>query len=572
MDVSSVCIRASKVFFIRTLKAFLRLALTCARGSATLHHKLGWAHVRLEEWPAARVAFRKALARDNTRADCHYDLGLACQRLERWDEASAAYRSALARNDTDANWHWRLGEVHARLRDWTSAVAAFQAAIARDDTNAKWHLGLATVQTRLGIWEAAETAYEAAIARDPTDPTWHARLASVRAKLGDWPGAVAAYEAAIARDQTNTELRQRLSRALSRAQDWRNASASLKEILIAEPENDQVRYRLAFCLSRSGNDTEALQHLQPNIDRNNAVLGAFLSGARKNGFAGVHPNAKVLFVSGSHTILARKVSIASRAGGERTYFEHARTGRRQYQRIVEFYEGLAAVTSQTFPQFVPRLHFHSFEESYGYFLYDYVENALAGGPGMVQAKALKNPRFGRRIVDVLIELAHTGIAVKRPWPDTRSERLIALRDIRPYIESQISLNTDDTEFVSGLEKLYKAWNDHYSRYEALPKAITHGNLHDQNMAVSSGGDIAIFDWERFGFAPVGFDLVTLFRDTLEHERFAELADYYFDNLSVDLASEERSYIICMLVVLKSAWRKKPLQKRWLECLNTRASP
>jgi len=581
--------------------ALYRVAVACASGSARLHFKLGCAWAELKEWPDAITAYEAALARNDTPAEWHFRLGIACEKSEHWGDASKAYGAALARDDSNATWHWRLGSVRARLEDWPAAAAAFESALARDDANAKWHLGLATAQARvknwsgavsayeaaiarhpgnatwhsrlgsarakLGDWSGASAAYEAAIARHPDDATWHSRLGSARAKLGDWSGAVTAYNAAIARDDANVELHRFRSKILSKAQDWTGASASYSVVLEADPEDELVRYMLAFSLSRCGNDKDALKFIQPCVDRNDLLLDGFLSRWCKNELTGSMPSAEILFVSGTNTIFARKVSLISSEKGGKTYFEHSRRGREKCQRIVDFYDGLNTASCQTFSRFVPTLHHYSLEDTFGYFLYDYIESAVAAVPGQVQKKVLADLQLGIRVVDSLIELARSGIAAKDPSADMGLHQSSALKDIRSYIESQKLLNKHDHGFVFGLDKLADDWCDHYSRYEALPRVLAHGNFHDQNMALSPDGKLSIFDWERFGYAPVGFDLVTLFRDSWDHDQFGHLANYYFDNMCADVSNDERSYILSMLMILRSVWQQKPLQKKWLRSLN-----
>lgn len=544
-----------------------RLAVACAEGNASLHYRLGVSKASLGEWPAAIAAYEAALELDDTPAEWHFALGVANEKIERWHYASFAYRRALARDDSNAEWHWRLGTVCTRLSDSHAAVAAFKAAIARDDKNAKWHLGLATAQARLEIWEAAVRSYEAAIARSPDDATWHGRLGQARAKLGDWFGATAAFEAAIALDSASDELRRRLKRLHSKALISAGKSAKLGDVLTMQSEDAVLRYKIAVSLHENERDDDANRYLEPSIEMSDLLLDRFQTAGCTNKLATVASTAQVKFVSGTHTILARKVSINSPELGERHYFEHTRAGQERYQRIVDFYDSLEEAPSSTIVRLVPKLHFHTFEGNFGYFLYEYVESASASQPVQIQKKMLEDHQFGHSMVNILIELARSGIAVKKQWADAMPRRLVVLRNIQPYIERQIALSGTDQSAISSLERLAEDWKDHYRRFESFPKTTAHGNFHDGNLAIAPDGVISIFDWERFGFAPVGFDLLTLLRDNLEQEKTEQLANYYFENVCPQIPQEERNYIVCMLMVLKSAWRLKPLHKKWLQCLS-----
>lgn len=575
------------------------MAIACAERNAGLQYRLGAAQANSGEWPAAITAFEAALARDDTPAKWHFALGLANEKIERWHDASLAYRRALARDDSNAEWHWRFGTVCTRHSDWPAAVAAFRAAIARDDTNAKWHLGLATAQARLEIWDAAVQAYEAAIARHPDDATWHGRLGQARERLGDWLGAVSAYEGAIARDPNNAKWRTHVGSARAKLGDWLGAvaayeaaialdntsdgrrlkrlyskalisageSANLNDVLKMRPEDAVARYKVAVSLHENERDTDAIRCLEPSVEHIDPLLDRFLAGGRAKGSNAVGPTAQLLFVHGGNTVLARKVSINSPELGEQHYFEHTRAGKERYQRIVDFYDSLEEAPPSTITRSVPKLHYHTFETDFGYFLYEYVESVRTNQTGQIQQRALKDRKFGHRMVDILIELAQSGIAVKKQWIDAMPRRLVALRDIQPHVDRQITVSGADRSAISSLERLAEDWEDHYRRFELFPKTIAHGNLHDGNLAIAPDGVISIFDWERFGFAPAGFDLVTLLRDNLEKENTVHLLDYYFENVCPQIPQEERNYIVCMLMVLKSAWRRKPLHKKWLNCLN-----
>ena len=60
-----------------------------------------------------------------------------------------------------------------------------------------------------------------------------------------------------------------------------------------------------------------------------------------------------------------------------------------------------------------------------------------------------------------------------------------------------------------------------ARLARLPRVLSHGDLHRENVLVDAErGDIALIDWDRWGYLPIGFDLALLMRglpgDTAEH--------------------------------------------------------
>lgn len=50
------------------------------------------------------------------------------------------------------------------------------------------------------------------------------------------------------------------------------------------------------------------------------------------------------------------------------------------------------------------------------------------------------------------------------------------------------------------------------RLHRLPRVLSHGDLHRENVLVNAGsGHIALVDWDRWGYLPIGFDLARLMR-------------------------------------------------------------
>ena len=509
--------------------------------------KLGSAYATFSAWPAAVSAYEAALARDDTTAEWHYKLGVALEKTDRWHDASTAYCAALERDDKDPTWHCRSGAAFAKLENWPEAAKAFEEAIARNDKIAEWHLSLGAAYSGMDNWQGVVAAYEAAIVRKPNIAAWHARLGSARAKLEDWSGAANAFEAAVFRnpadaslhtrlasarmklgdtagaveacnraiacDVANVELHRRLSRILTRAQDWEGASASYSAAIKVDPENYLARYRLACCLSRSGSRGEALEAIQPCIDRSNHFLDEFLSDqSQRNGSCSTS-KSKVLFAFGTNTVLTRKITITSASNTEQTFFEHMRVRRKQCERIVEFYECLEKSDCEKLSRYVPKLHHHSLGKRFSYFVYEHVEPAATMDRERIQTAALTNPTLARHLIDCLAEIARSDIRIDENVLHGDRYPASKIGAMQKYIRRQSRLNSRDREFVSALETVAENWPDHHSRYEQFPRVISHDNFHDRNVALTREGEIRIFDWELFGRASIATDLVTMFRRT-----------------------------------------------------------
>ena len=525
--------------------------------------RLAEARCKLKDWAGAASAFDVALAGNPESATIHGRVGVVRIKLKDWLAAATAFEAALALDPSDALCHERLGFVRSKLGHWNRAVAAYEAAVAREPDNAAWLGDLGWARMRLGNWPGAVAAFEAAIEREPEDAALHSRLGSARAKLRDWPGALAAYQAAIGLDEGNIDLHQRLANILFRAQNWSGAAESFARVFEAGSDDDLVRYRLAYCRANSGRKKDARALVQPFEKMNDACLEAFLEQEQSKGRPASHAKTELLFVPGAHTALARKVSLGTPEDGEKTYFEHMRVGASRCRRTVDFYEGLGKDASTAFLRYVPKLHFHALEGQYGYFLFEFLEHAAFADWAPVQRMALEDERFGNTLIDALAELARTDIPVKGASPDERLPRSSVVRDVGPYVKGQASLHTHEPAFVAGLERLAEHWCDHRTMYEGLPRVLAHRHLHDKNIAVSAEGKITILDWEIYGYAPVGFDLVMLFRDNWEHEQFAPLANRYFDHVCAHIPDAERSYVISLLIAQESVLLQKPIPQKWL---------
>lgn len=525
--------------------------------------RLAKARFKLKDWSGAAAAYNAALARDPNNAAFHGRVGILRIKLKDWLAAAAAFEAAVTLNPDNALCHERLGFVRSRLGHWNRAVAAYEAAVTREPNNAAWLGSLGWAQTRLGNWPAAARTFEAALKLRPDNPTLHSRLGSAQAKLRDWAGARKAYEAAIVLDEGNINLHRRLANTMFKAQDWSRAAASLSRVLEAGADDDLVRRRLAYCRAKDGNKTDAIALLQPNAKRSDAWLQAFLAREQDKDQAAALVESEILFVPGAHTALARKVCVNSPKGGEKIYFEHTRVGASRCRWTLDFYHALGKSSSKEFLQYVPKLHFHLLDDEYGYFLFEFLEHAAGTGSAQIQKMALEDERFGNRLVDTLVELAWTDVAVRGLSPDVKPPRHSVIREIEPYFKGQTLLHADDRSLVSRLERLTENWGDHRAKYETLPKVMAHRHLHDNNIAVSPDGQISIFDWEIYGYAPVGYDLVTLFRDSWEHERFEQLAKRYFENVRAQIPNAEQSYVISILVAQESALLQKPIPMKWL---------
>lgn len=576
-----------------------KLALALDARPAVWHFALGAAFEKLGEWEEAARAYTAALGRDNANPVWHLRLGVVRARLGDWKGAAMAFRSAIERNPDNAAWHGRLGAACSKLHDWTGAANAYEAAAKLNPDAPAWHGRLGVARARLDDLTGAAAAFEAAIARDPNDATCHERLGNVLAKTGNWAGAVAAFEAAavlspekaalhsrlgwaqdrwgelasalkahekaLALDAANPIFHRRHGDTFAKCEDWPNAVKSYRAALNAKPTDDLVRYKLAFSLARCGRHKAAYRSMGSWIEKIEPLLDSFISGFPDAGEAGGASDAEILFVPGGDTILARKISVPRAAGEDIHFFEHTRTPSEGARSIADFYESLGQTSDEPLSTLTPQLHHQYVNDRFVYFLYEFIPNAISER-GENQLRLLGDERLGRRIVDTLVLVANTQIAVPPGGASDPHNQSGILAKIPKRVVNHVLPHTSDPGRRSALEKLVSDWDSHRARFEALPQVKAHRNLHDQNIVLSDEGDIQIIDWETFGQAPVGYDLVTLFRETLEDDRFDALATRYFEALFPQMPKDEWGYILAMLVLHRMASRRRAPSQKWLSRL------
>jgi len=102
-------------------RALLDRALIEAPDNPSLHNSRGTLHFQCQDWPAAEIDFRKAIAADPKLREPHVNLGNALHAQGRPQEAEAAYRQALGLAPNDATI---LNNLGVALRDQARLDAA----------------------------------------------------------------------------------------------------------------------------------------------------------------------------------------------------------------------------------------------------------------------------------------------------------------------------------------------------------------------------------------------------------------------------------------------------------------
>ena len=526
---------------------------------AKRHYRRALVLTGQKDWPAAANAFESALAKDDSKADWHYRLGRARVRVQDWPGAANAFDAALARDDSNADWHYRLGLSLVGMKDWQAAADAFEAALARDDSNADWHRRLSLTRAQLQTWDEAIVAYEAAIARDDTNARWHLGLGALRVRKKEWRAAAAAYQAAIARDNGNPDWYYRLGIVLAKLRDWQGAAHAYGASLGLDPTNDKCRSLYGNYLALDGDETGARAVLAPFVTDCDARLEEFVSFAPPRSV-----ERKVVGLPrSSGAVIAREIIVHSDQQTSR-YFELLKEDCALSRRLSAFYASLEKALGDDIPDPIPRLCHSAICDRYRYFLYEYrdgVSGLLHGHPADVSDL---DRELGARVVECLVETSGRLQCVFDR--SVRAEGVVGRvldADIRDHLEAEAKRMQHDASYCASLRSLSNQWSRHAARLADVDHVMSHGDVHGGNLIASADGRISLVDWDSYGWAPAGSDLVTAYRYESDCPAFETLLDQYFDGLAPQIGPDERRYVVALLAILSSCDLGTPLPEKWL---------
>lgn len=165
---------------IRQLDAAPEMLLTEARAWLVL----GAARRRLGDERGAEMAYRRALAIDDTVPEAHYNLGQALAR-ERPREAIAHLRCALRLRPAWPEAENALGVILLRRARYTAARAAFRRAAAAGPRWSIPHLNLGELALAQGDPEEALESFDRALLEEPSSARAHSNRAYALLQKGD---------------------------------------------------------------------------------------------------------------------------------------------------------------------------------------------------------------------------------------------------------------------------------------------------------------------------------------------------------------------------------------------------
>jgi Flp pilus assembly protein TadD/predicted nucleic acid-binding Zn-ribbon protein len=139
------------------------LSVEANPGDSSSICKLGVVLGRLEEWPAASDAFRRATEINANNPYAHRMLGLALMKLNDLPGAEQSLRHAVEVAPDDAAGHLLLGSVYFRLGRLQESESAYRAAIASDPVLSEPYFNLAVLCARSNRQQEGLKLYQQAL-------------------------------------------------------------------------------------------------------------------------------------------------------------------------------------------------------------------------------------------------------------------------------------------------------------------------------------------------------------------------------------------------------------------------
>jgi tetratricopeptide (TPR) repeat protein len=147
-----------------------------------------------KEYPAARIAFSRAVALDSADASAWFDLGSCYERSNDIPRAAAAFKKVLKLQPGDPAASNYLGYMWAdRGMRLDSARRLLESALAREPENGAYLDSYGWILFKMGDTEKAFDYIGKALARIPNDPEVFEHFADILSVRGDRAGARKAY-------------------------------------------------------------------------------------------------------------------------------------------------------------------------------------------------------------------------------------------------------------------------------------------------------------------------------------------------------------------------------------------
>ena len=208
-----------------------------------------------------------------------FDRALDLTHENQFEAATVEWRKAMALGPDEARVHYNLGISLARLNQYDEAILEFRKALELDpkDANTQNNLGITLMKT--GKPEEAIPHLRKALELKPGDAKAYSNLGGLLLDTGQLDGAIEQFGKALEVDPEDADAQNNLAVALARANRPAEAIPHFEKAVAASPGARDYRYNLARVLLSQGRFPEAINHLEKLSDAADPTMLATLASA-----------------------------------------------------------------------------------------------------------------------------------------------------------------------------------------------------------------------------------------------------------------------------------------------------
>ena len=216
----------------------------------------------LEDWPAARDAYQRALGQSPDNPELLAGLGFVLARQGELQKAIAALRKSSSLDPDNASVRFLLGRVQFEAQQFDAAVSNFEQAMLREPGNESFYLEYAQILSRGQAYSGAEKILKYGLQQLP-------RSAAIRFELGvcfqkQLKSRLAQQEfrRVIRQDAAFPGVYAALAGSLLESGQLEEAEPVLQSALKVNAGDFDSRYLYAVLLARLGRNAEAVSQLR----------------------------------------------------------------------------------------------------------------------------------------------------------------------------------------------------------------------------------------------------------------------------------------------------------------------
>jgi tetratricopeptide (TPR) repeat protein/2-polyprenyl-3-methyl-5-hydroxy-6-metoxy-1,4-benzoquinol methylase len=215
----------------------------------------------------AMARYDAAVEAESQCARAHLNRGNILLMRDQFDEARSAYQRAIVCDPHYAAAHFNLGNLDYRTGQSERALRSYQIAIGIRPDFADAFVAMANALDSLGRTADAVESYERALAINPDYAEVHLNLGMLLTAQGRHDEAAKSLRRAVEIKPDFAQAHRMLGVVFSHLAHLDAAEASLRRALSYEPESPDILYDLARILLLLGKYPEALQLIEPALER-----------------------------------------------------------------------------------------------------------------------------------------------------------------------------------------------------------------------------------------------------------------------------------------------------------------